>query len=380
MIKRFLFFCFIFLLSEISFAQIINVTKVCTLPTVIPESSGLEFITKNKIWSHNDSGGNPDLYEFDSSGTLLRTLNIANATNIDWEEIRRDTSGNMYIDDMGNNANARTDLKIYKLNNFDAITGNSTSASTINFSYPDQFNFPPAQSQMNFDCEAFVAYNDSLYLFSKDRSNPYKGYTKLYRLPNQAGSYVAELLDSFYTGNVSENENSITSAALSPSQTKLILISHYACWEFTNFKNRIFFNGNVQHYYFTGGKSQYKEGVVFLTENELYLTDEKHTTAEGNLYRFSLPQNTNEVGNIDAANGLSVYPNPSSSKLTVYSNQFTVNSIQVINLFGAKMKVDVIRLSTTDLQLNTSYLTSGIYFLKTIDNIGVQRVVKFIKE
>ena len=378
MIKRLFFFGAIILCSKISFSQTIVVSKICKLPSVLTEASGAELTTTNKIWSHNDSGGNPDLYEFDTSGTLLRTLNISNATNVDWEEIRRDTIGNLYIDDMGNNANSRTDLKIYKLSNFDAISGSSAFASTISFSYPDQFYFPPAPSQMNFDCEAFVAYNDSLYLFSKDRSNPYTGFTKLYRLPTQAGTYVAELIDSFFTGNVSEQENSITSAALSPNQSKLMLISHYACWEFTNFTNRNFFKGNVQHYYFSGGSSQYKEGVVFLTENELYLTDEKHTSGEGNLYRMEMPQTNTSAETIDNTDGWSVYPNPCEQSLVV-SHKSLVNAIEVTNIVGQKMKIDITPISSYDLRLNTYDLIYGIYFLKITNQNGFVEVKKIVK-
>ena len=348
------------------------------LPSVLVEASGAELTTTNKVWAQNDSGGNPDLYEFDTSGTLLRTLNISNATNVDWEEIRRDTIGNMYIDDMGNNANDRTNLKIYKLSNFDAISGNSAFASTISFSYPDQFYFPPAPSQMNFDCESFIAYNDSLYLFSKDRSTPYTGFTKLYRLPTQAGSYVAELIDSFFTGNVSEQENSITSAALSPNQSKLMLISHYACWEFTNFKNRNFFKGNVQHYYFGGGSTQYKEGVVFLTENELYLTDEKHASDEGNLYRMEFPQTNTSAETIDNTDGWSIYPNPVSTELRIKNDELRIGKIEISNIVGQQCFPSIIY-NSAFITIDISSLLSGVYFLKITNQNGFAEVKKFVK-
>jgi hypothetical protein len=87
------------------------------------------------------------------------------------------------------------------------------------------------------------------------------------------------------------------------------------------------------------------------------------------------------INNVNLNDDLNIKLSPIPTKeLLVVSSKSFVNSIQVINLLGAKMKVDVIRLSTTDLQLNTSDLTSGIYFLQTTDNKGIQHTTKFIKE
>lgn len=386
MIRIFFLIVFVFITNFLQ-AQTINVTTICSLPTVLNESSGVEMSNKNKLWSHNDSGGNTELYAFDTLGNLLKTLQIKNASNTDWEEIRQNSVGDLFINNMGNNNNDRTDLRIYKIGNPNLISGNSTTASIIKFTYPDQFYFPPAKSQYNFDCEAFVAYSDSLYLFSKDRSTPYQGYTKLYRLPTQAGSYVATLLDSFYTGNTSLSANSITSAALSPNGTQLILISDEACWLFTNFNQRHFFKGTVQKLTFNCSTT-HKEGIVFINENELYITDEKHNPGEGNLYRISLPVKSTFSERVENMDGWSIFPNPCNDELKMMeSEHLKIKEIQVLNTIGQVVFYQCINTistpatnTTSNLTINTSLFPKGIYFLKVTSILGFSQVVKFCKE
>jgi hypothetical protein len=43
--------------------------------------------------THNDSGNQANLYEIDAStGIVIRTVCITNATNVDWEDIAQDAS------------------------------------------------------------------------------------------------------------------------------------------------------------------------------------------------------------------------------------------------------------------------------------------------
>lgn len=94
--------------------QISNFKDKFELPDQVKETSGLLFF-KGKIITHNDSGDSANLYELDSlNGNLLRTINITNATNVDWEDIAEDNT-HIYIGDFGNNNGNRTDLKIYKI-------------------------------------------------------------------------------------------------------------------------------------------------------------------------------------------------------------------------------------------------------------------------
>ena len=369
---------------SVGYSQTISIVEKASLPTILIQSSGIEVVNKNYIWSHNDSSGNPELYSFDSTGTLLRTLKILNATNIDWEDMAQDASGNFYIGDFGNNTHNRQDLKIYIIPDPATILVDSVIPQVINYSYSDQFVFPPADSLKNFDAEAMIAYQDSLYIFSKDWSNPYSGYTKLYKLPSAPGTYVAELIDSFYTGPGPTIPYSITSADISPDNSRLILLGYNKCWLFTNFTGNDFFSGTSQ--LFNIPLSQ-KEAIGFITNDELYVTDELVSTIGRKLYYLKIhpdPTALNELKN-EALN-FSVFPNPFSEKTTISISLKEAGnySLTIYNELGQKifLKKGFSSPGTHDLTIDESVFknNSGIFIIEvSLENGQVFRkeIVKY---
>jgi hypothetical protein len=120
--------------------QISNVTEEFALPTSLNESSGAIYFN-NKLITHNDSGGNNELYEVDLvSGLVTRTVTISNATYVDWEDITQDNTS-IYIADIGNNNGNRTDLKIYKIDKTAYASTTNVTAEIIAISYTDQTDF-----------------------------------------------------------------------------------------------------------------------------------------------------------------------------------------------------------------------------------------------
>lgn len=133
------------------------------LPRCINESSGL-IVLNDTLYSHNDSGGLPYLYRFSKSGQLYDSVEVKPAKNVDWEEISKDEKGNIFIGDFGNNYNERHDLCIYRVDT-------SKQVSKINFSYSNQTEFPPIKKRKkNFDCEAMLAFQGKIVLFSKSKT------------------------------------------------------------------------------------------------------------------------------------------------------------------------------------------------------------------
>ncbi len=262
-------------------AQTFVLNQLCNLPAEVGESSGLENGPDQCFWTHNDSGNSAILYCLDTTCTIVRTISISGAANTDWEDLAKDDEGNLYIGDFGNNSMIRTDLHVLIVPEIDAATGSAEVSDTIRFSYPDQHHFPPIGNYGNFDMEAFVWYNDSLHLFSKDRSNPSVGYTKRYKLPAQGGTYEAELVDSFETAQTNFIF-SITAADLSADNSKLALLTSDRLWLFSNYIGSDFFGGDVAEIEF--GTFTQKEGVVF-RDGFLYLTDENSFGFGGNFYR-----------------------------------------------------------------------------------------------
>lgn len=252
---------------------------ITSLPSIVEESSGLIIETTNQFWSHNDKGGDPELYSFDATGLLLNTLTISNASNIDWEDMAHDQNGNIYVSDSGNNDNDRQDLRIYKINNID-LEMTTVSAEVIKFTLSNQNQFPPSNDGRKYDIESIIATSDSLYLFTRDRTNPFLGETNLYVLPQTAGDYVAQFKGTFQTDS-DEKKGAIRGAAISPDGNKVVLLSKTDIWVFTNFTNNDFFNGEVSVINLSSNTQ--KEGIDFLDNCIVYISDEKGSGG-GKLY------------------------------------------------------------------------------------------------
>jgi hypothetical protein len=273
-------------MANLSLAQSIYLRKVSTLPSLVQETSGIETSNSQFIWTHNDSDGDATLYKIDTFGNLLKSLFIKNVKNSDWEDLTQD-GVNYFIGDFGNNSNNRKDLKIYIIQNPDSVKGDSTDAEIISFSYENQNSFPPKNDQLNFDTEAFVYLNHYLYLFTKNRTEPFTGYTYLYKLPSLPGNYTASLIDSFKTGTGFKEQWWITAADLSPDNKKLALLSSDKLFLFTDFEDDNFFKG--QNMMVDLGSFTQKEGLVFYTDNDLYITDEYFELFGGrNLYHGNI--------------------------------------------------------------------------------------------
>ncbi|GIV34938.1 MAG: hypothetical protein KatS3mg031_2473 [Chitinophagales bacterium] len=268
-------------------AQGLTPKEICKLDPHLQETSGL-VITGSKIWTHNDSGNPPVLYGMNESCRVTNILYL-NAKNTDWEEITKDEEGSIYIGDFGNGGNNRRDLRIYKIPDPATISGTIVQPEIIQFSYADQRRFPPLPSNQNYDMEAMIYYKGNLYLFSKNRTEPFNGYTKLYRLPARPGTHVAELLDSIYLGPPPMMQSWVTAAALSPDKTKLALLSSDRIWLFTCFTDDRFFSGKMKTIELTSFTQ--KEAVCFKNNYELLITDElSNKVFGGRLYSLDLRQ------------------------------------------------------------------------------------------
>ncbi len=263
-----------------------DIQELSALPTVLTESSGLEMTADGTFWSHNDHNGKAELYGLDAKGELKITLKIKNATNSDWEDLAIDDAGNLLIGDFGNNNNDRRDLKIYKI--APPPIGPLTAeivAEKIEFGFPEQTKFPPAQQDWHFDTEAMFARDGWIYLLTKDRSKPFAGKTRLYRLPNAAGVHTAEFLAEFFTDK-DEKKGQITSADLSPGGSILAILSNQRLYLFNGFSGHDFFSGTLELSDFPINRQM--EGLVFQDSCIIFLTNEAKPGAPGMLYEVRI--------------------------------------------------------------------------------------------
>lgn len=261
-----------------------NLKVVTDLPRSLNEASGLEKTTHSELlWMINDSGNKPVLFGLDTLGTIKKQLKI-NAQNRDWEDLASDKNGNIYIGDFGNNSNQRKNLTILKILSDSLSSDKKIDAEKITFHYPEQTDFPPKNKHMQFDCESFIFYNDSLFLFTKSRSRKDFGRTNLYKIPAEKGHYKAEYISTFNTCN--NHGCWVTSADIDDSENSIVLLTENSAWVFTDFKSSDFFKGNVTQYSFEHYSQ--KESAIFKNDSTLYITDERNGLKGGNLYEFKI--------------------------------------------------------------------------------------------
>lgn len=236
-----------------------KISQIGKMDRIVNESSGLAKLTgKQTFWSHNDSGGKAELYEVDSTGNYISTLNIPKARNIDWEDLASDRQGNIFIGDFGNNRNNRKDLTIYKLSEKEP-----EKVKTIQFSYEDQNAFPPPDKERNFDCEAMFYHQDSLYLFSKNRGDK---QVKLYVVPAAEGTYSARLKAKIYLKTM------VTGADISPDEKKFAVLTYGKLFIFGINEGQINFSNPI---FCLKTKRKQTEAIVFLDNDRLLLTNEQ---------------------------------------------------------------------------------------------------------
>ncbi len=116
---------------------------------IISEASGIAKSIDNPgdFWTHNDSGGKPELYLIDSTGQIVQTLYLNNTQNRDWEDIATgpgplEGQSYIYVADIGDNLGAHASCKIYRLPEptfkaSDAKKDTIRQVDVIEYVYPD---------------------------------------------------------------------------------------------------------------------------------------------------------------------------------------------------------------------------------------------------
>lgn len=350
--------------------QTIHARPVTEVPPVLKESSGIAVSSPNRIWSHNDANNTNQLFCFDTTGVLVRTLNIINATNVDWEDLTRDDEGRIYINDAGNNENNRKDLKIYRIPNPDDIAGNIVQADVISFILDDQYQFPPPSTNRNYDIEAILWKSDSLYLFTKNRSDPQNGTCKMYRLPAIPGTYIAQLAGSVNLGQ-NNDEARVTSADINLGTGEVILLTSTKIVSFTDYPGNSFFDGDMKEFYFSSAVGQV-EGIQFVDNSRLFMTEEKSKRSNGHLYEI-LWQSSSSAENLELK-GVSIYPNPFTNDLIIQKEIEEDLQLDIWDIQGRVIQHS----EKADSVIHLQHLPSGIYFIRLSGKVQsiTTRVVK----
>ncbi len=254
------------------------------LPKDLKESSGISYDTTNDLyWTLEDSGNKNEIYALNNSGKIIKTIELEDIKNTDWEDIIKDKNGNLYIGDFGNNDNLRQDLAIYKINVADLDNEIIQETIKISFNYPEQTKFPPGKNEMFFDVEGFIEMNNNFYLFTKNRSKKMNGTVYIYKIPNQAGNHNAQKIAEFKTCDDSDN-CLITSASISPNDKQIALLTHNKVWIFGDFKDDDFTSGKIS--IFDLNHVSQKESICYKNNETLIIGDEKSKKTGGNVYEI----------------------------------------------------------------------------------------------
>jgi len=361
---KYLQFAYFFFLCTSVFGQTTSV--VTTLQTPLIESSGLIYLNGQLI-THNDSQGEAALFEIDTiTGQHSRKVIVENATNVDWEDITSDQNF-IYIGDFGNNDGNRTNLKIYRILISDYLTtlNDTVQADEILFSYADQVDFNPGQFATNFDAEGMIAFNDSIYIFTKNWGD-YQ--SNVYQVSNEPGFYVLPKIDSL-------NVQGLVTGATYDSTSQTLVLCGYQASAFTYSVSGItppFFSvGNAQKSNLTVQNSFQIEGITSVG-NQYYLSAEQNVLGAAALYRFTEVSSL-DVSKVNSKKIVELYPNPVVDWLKIDTE---IKELQVIvyDMLGQTV------LSSKNRTINLSTLKNGTYLINVFDEkaalIDTYKIIK----
>ena len=257
------------------------------LDSLMEGTSSLLF-WNNGYWTFNDHY-DQCLYFIDSSNAnILNTLCVDGLISKDVEEISQD-SLYLYFGDMGNNRGNRRDLRILRISK-ESLLNQIFAMDTIAFSYEDQTDFTSRPQATEFDCEAFIVTDDSIYLFIK---HWVAAKTTVYSLPKTPGTHVAHRRETYNVKGL------ITGAAYIPEYQLIVLCGydynknnifsalHPFLYLLYDFKDDLFFSGNKRRLNFKSGVKAQIEGIATSNGLDFYLTCEHfHTTRMGITFDF----------------------------------------------------------------------------------------------
>ncbi|MCF0206219.1 MAG: PKD domain-containing protein, partial [Bacteroidales bacterium] len=285
MTRKFLVAAILFVATMTAYSQVEQPTMLIqALDTTVHETSGLIF-HNGKLWTHNDSGCANKIYSIDTiTGQVLETKTIEGVTNEDWEDMAKDKSY-LYIGNFGGTSTHKQILRI-KLEDLDNPDLQVLQPRIINFTYgnPDYPEENYDATNTRFDCEAMIAKDDTIFLFSK---NWVDHKTFLYAIPNKANYFHTivpiDTLQLDYLVTAADYDYVTNTVALI-GYTYSTINSRPHITLLRNFSGNDFFGGSVTNQEFsspsgltnqeTGITYNQIEGVAFRDSSRIWVTNE----------------------------------------------------------------------------------------------------------
>ncbi len=350
----------------------ISTTSAIPMDPLTKETSGLIFWNQ-KYWTHNDDSDHT-IYAIDSTnGQIIDQIAFNGIIITDWEELQHDDLY-FYIGDVGNNATGvRQNLAIFKILK-SSVQQPPLQIDTIRFHYANQTDFStPSSNATDFDCEAFIVTEDSIYLFSKEWV---RKKSTIYSIPNYSGNFSAQPI---YELNV---DGLITGACYTPNRENIVLCGYNTILQpfiylISDIQNIDFQKSNKRKLNISGLLGYQIEaiasanGLQFKLTNELFSlngTTINNQMMEVNLEPFLPKKNT--IGIKETTNpAAKIYPNPAHSVLNI--ENVTDGTYQIISAQG-------IFITSFDVKNKSAKITiegfaSGIYFIHNKANTNTYK-------
>lgn len=271
------FYVFVFLLQINAYCQELI---TYSLEPQLKEISGLEQLNESTLVAINDGGNKAELFLFDLEGKPIKTVTVSNATNVDWEDLAKDEKF-LYIGDIGNNNNNRKDLCIYKVKIEDVLNMSEVTAEKISFNYYDQKEFPPSKEFLNFDAEGMIAYRNAIFIFSKNRTEPFNGVCTVYSIPKTTGNHTAKYQANFIVGDDGWWKDAITGADIFNEEVYFLTYNRVFKLNIADLNTTMFetvFERTTQ-----------KESILVIDKSTIMIADERQRMiGGGNLYKMKI--------------------------------------------------------------------------------------------
>lgn len=245
------------------------------------EISGLEQLNESTLVAINDGGNKAELYLIDLKGNPKKTVAVSNATNVDWEDLAKDEEY-LYIGDIGNNKNQRKDLCVYKIKIDDILNKTEVVAEKISFNYYDQKAFPPSKEFLNFDAEGMIVYRNAIFIFSKNRTEPFNGTCMVYSIPKTTGNYTAKYQTDFIVGDEGWWKDAITAADIFEEEVFILTYNRVFKLNIADLNKKSTFTAVFE-------RTTQKEAIIVIDKQTIMIADEKQKiVGGGNLYKMKI--------------------------------------------------------------------------------------------
>jgi hypothetical protein len=188
------------------------VQSAAPLPPELEESSGVVVSRRDPdlLWTHNDSGWPAELFSITRSGELVARVRIANAENVDWEDVAFgpcDSGECLYVGDIGDNRGVRELVSVYRLAEPDPRGSEARAEERFDMRYPGG----PRDAE-----GLFILPSGELYIVTKGGGG---SPAELYRYPGvlRPGEVVELELVARLSAGPLELLEQLTAADASPS-------------------------------------------------------------------------------------------------------------------------------------------------------------------